>query len=378
MSIFILIGYFTMDQSLTLFLCGDVMTGRGIDQILPHPNDPVIYESYLKNAKDYVKLAERANGPIEQAVDFAYIWGYAIGSMKEADARIVNLETSITSSEDYLNKGINYRMHPKNISCLDIANIDCCVLANNHVLDWGQKGLLETLESLEKAEIKYSGAGRNNNEAKAPCILSVKEKGRILVFSFGLSSSGIPHNWKATEHNPGLNVLTNLSMETIKRIEKEITQYKRAGDIIVASIHWGGNWGYKIQEPHRAFAHNLIDHAGVDIIHGHSSHHFKGLEVYKNKPIIYGCGDFLNDYEGISGHESYRSDLGLMYFVKWDCTKGDFVSLMMVPTQIRKLQINKPNKKDCNWIKNVLNREGKKFGTKAEWVNEHTLNLVWN
>jgi poly-gamma-glutamate synthesis protein (capsule biosynthesis protein) len=100
--------------------------------------------------------------------------------------------------------------------------------------------------------------------------------------------------------------------------------------------------------------------------------------VYKNKPIIYGCGDFLNDYEGISGHESYRSDLGLMYFVKWDCTKGDFVSLMMVPTQIRKLQISKPGKEDCNWIKNILNREGKKIGTKVEWVNEHTLNLVWN
>ncbi|UCD61702.1 MAG: CapA family protein, partial [Flavobacteriaceae bacterium] len=199
MSIFILIGNIKMDPSLTLFLCGDVMTGRGIDQILPNPNDPVIYEGYLKNAWDYVKLAEKANGPIERPVDFAYIWGYAIGTMKEADARIINLETSITKSQDYLNKGINYRMHPKNIPCLEIASVDCCVLANNHVLDWGQKGLLETLETLEKAEIKYSGAGRNDREAKAPCILTVEGKGRILVFSFGLSSSGIPHNWKATE-----------------------------------------------------------------------------------------------------------------------------------------------------------------------------------
>ena len=129
---------------------------------------------------------------------------------------------------------------------------------------------------------------------------------------------------------------------------------------------------------HRTFAHHLLEYAGVDIIHGHSSHHFKGLEVYKNKPIIYGCGDFLNDYEGISGHESYRSDLGLMYFIKGDYTKGNFVSLMLVPTQIRKLQISKPNKKDSNWIKKVLNREGKKFGTEVEWVNEHTLTLVWN
>jgi poly-gamma-glutamate synthesis protein (capsule biosynthesis protein) len=378
MSIFILIGNIKMDQSLNLFLCGDVMTGRGIDQILPNPNDPLIYEGYLKNAKDYVKLAEKASGPIEQPVDFDYIWGYAIGAMKEADIRLINLETSITKSGDYVNKGINYRMHPKNIACLTMANIDCCALANNHILDWGQKGLLETLETLVSAEIKYTGAGLNIREANAPAILSVKDKGRVLVFSFGLSSSGIPADWKATEDVPGVNVLDNLSMETIKRIGKEIRLVKQPGDLVVVSIHWGGNWGYKVQEPHRIFAHNLIDHAGADIIHGHSSHHFKGLEVYKNKPIIYGCGDFLNDYEGISGHESYRSDLGLMYFVKWDCTKGDFVSLMMVPTQIRKLQISKPGKEDCNWIKNILNREGKKIGTKVEWVNEHTLNLVWN
>lgn len=367
-----------MDQSFTLFLCGDVMTGRGIDQILPYPNDPVLYESYLKNAKDYVKLAEKANGPIEQPVDFTYIWGYAIGAMKEADVRIINLETSITNSNDYFNKGINYRMHPKNIPCLTVANIDCCVLANNHVLDWGQKGLLETLETLEDAQIKYAGAGRNNKEAKAPGILTVKDKCRILVFSFGLSSSGIPHNWKGTEHGPGLNLLSNLSLETTKRIEKEITNLKGPGDLVVASIHWGGNWGYEIHEAQRAFAHNLINHAGVDIIHGHSSHHIKGLEVYKNKLIIYGCGDFLNDYEGIGGHESYRSDLGLMYFVQLDCAKGHLVSLLMVPTQIKKFQISRPNKRNCIWLRKVLNREGKQFGTKVEWVNEHTLTLIWD
>jgi len=76
---------------------------------------------------------------------------------------------------------------------------------------------------------------------------------------------------------------------------------------VVASIHWGDNWGYEI-------AHNLIDHAGVDIIHGHSSHHAKGIEVWHGKPVIYGCGDFINDYEGIGGNEKYRSDLSLMYF----------------------------------------------------------------
>jgi poly-gamma-glutamate capsule biosynthesis protein CapA/YwtB (metallophosphatase superfamily) len=69
----------------------------------------------------------------------------------------------------------------------------------------------------------------------------------------------------------------------------------------------------------------LINEAGVDIVHGHSSHHPKGIEVYKNRPILYGCGDFLNDYEGISGYQEYRDDLTLMYFPRMDAASGKLV-----------------------------------------------------
>jgi poly-gamma-glutamate synthesis protein (capsule biosynthesis protein) len=88
---------------ITLFLCGDVMTGRGIDQVLPHPNDPVLHEPYMTSAKGYVELAEEANGPIPKPVDYAYIWGDALRELEQRapDVRINNLETSITRSEDY-------------------------------------------------------------------------------------------------------------------------------------------------------------------------------------------------------------------------------------------------------------------------------------
>ena len=75
---------------------------------------------------------------------------------------------------------------------------------------------------------------------------------------------------------------------------------------MVASVHWGSNWGYDIPREQTVFAHRLIDEAGVDIIHGHSSHHVRAIEVYKDRLILYGCGDFLNDYEGISGYEEFR------------------------------------------------------------------------
>lgn len=100
-------------SALTVFLCGDVMTGRGIDQILPHPVDPHLHEGYLGSALDYVTLAERAHGPIPRPVDFAYIWGDSLGELNELApaARIINLETSVTTSEEYQAKGINYRVN---------------------------------------------------------------------------------------------------------------------------------------------------------------------------------------------------------------------------------------------------------------------------
>ena len=158
----------TNSGRLTLFMCGDVMTGRGIDQVLPHPGDPVLYEPYMRSAAGYVELAEKANGPIPKPADFSYIWGDALAEWERVspDVRIINLETSVTASGEYWRgKGINYRMHPKNISCITAAKIDCCSLANNHVLDWGYAGLAETLETLDKAKVERAGAGRNDEEA---------------------------------------------------------------------------------------------------------------------------------------------------------------------------------------------------------------------
>ncbi len=129
---------------ITLFLCGDVMTGRGIDQVLPNPSDPRLCEPYVTSAVGYVELAEMANGPIPKPVDFSYVWGDALEELRDLrpDVRIINLETSVTKSEDCVPKGINYRMNPENIACLTVAEIDCCVLANNHIRDWGDSGLL--------------------------------------------------------------------------------------------------------------------------------------------------------------------------------------------------------------------------------------------
>src|ERR1700730_14825200 len=209
-------------DSIRLFLCGDVMTGRGIDQVLPHPNDPRLHEPYINEARSYVELAESVNGAIPRPVEFDYIWGDALAELDRAgvDLRIINLETSITSSENYWrDKKIHYRMHPRNIACI-----------------------AETLNTLDAAGIAHTGAGHDAREAATPAVLDVPGKGRVLVFSYCSPTSGVPWEWAATAHRPGVNFLEDTSEKTARRIAHEMGGFNRRGDAIVASIHWGGNW----------------------------------------------------------------------------------------------------------------------------------------
>jgi poly-gamma-glutamate capsule biosynthesis protein CapA/YwtB (metallophosphatase superfamily) len=368
----------TKMDPMRLFLCGDVMIGRGIDQILPHPCDPRLHEAYVVSAMGYVRLAEQAGGPISRPVGSDYVWGAALEELgrRRPDARIVNLETSITRSDAYLEKGINYRISPENARCLEAARIDCCVLANNHVLDWGRDGLLDTLTTLGTLRIKTAGAGRTRRQAMMPAVLEVAGKGRVVVHAFASPTSGTPHNWAAGEDIAGVNVLPDLSDRTAELVGMQVEQARRPGDIVVVSLHWGGNWGYAIPDNQRRFAHRLIG-AGVSLVYGHSSHHAKAVEVYRNRLILYGCGDFLNDYEGIRGHEEFRDDLALMYFAEVDPFSADLVGLELVPLQIRRFSLIRAVPADVAWLGQTLERESRSFDTYVKLSSEGTLKVSW-
>jgi poly-gamma-glutamate synthesis protein (capsule biosynthesis protein) len=367
---------------LRLFLSGDVMTGRGIDQILPHPSRPEIFESFLRSATDYVQLAEESGGPIERPVTFDYIWGDALAELarRKPDARIINLETAVTAAEDaWPAKGIHYRMHPGNLPGLVAARIDCCVLANNHVLDWGYAGLRETLETVHAAGIVTAGAGPDEEQARAPAIIGLPGGGRVLVYAFAMRSSGVPEDWAARPERPGVNLLRDLSPAAVQAIARHVeASSRRAGDVVVASIHWGANWGYEIPREQRRFAHELIDTAGVHVVHGHSSHHPLGIEVYRERLILYGCGDFLNDYEGIGGHEAYRPDLALMYLPALDPRSGRLNRLDLVPMQIRRLRLNRASGADAHWLARRLTDQSRAFGTSISLMADGVLNVRWN
>ena len=358
-----------MSSLVTLFLCGDLMTGRGIDQILPISSAPLLFESHVHDARIYVALAEKRNGPIPDSADYRYLWGDALDILDHIRpaARIVNLETSVTTSDDFWPlKGIHYRMHPGNVELLKAAGIKCCVLSNNHVVDLGFGGLLETLKTLHRAGIKTAGAGETASEAASPAILEIMPGIRVAVFGYGMESAGVPESWAARGESPGINFISDLSPQAATEVIESIKRQSRPEDIVILSVHWGGNWGYSVPEEQINFAHRLLDSGAVDAVHGHSSHHVRPLEVYRGKLILYGAGDFLNDYEGITGAEDYRDDLTLMYFPTFDSKTGCLTRLRMVPLQIFRFSLRRASAADAAWLSEVVKRESRSFGTRVK------------
>lgn len=353
------------------------MTGRGIDQVLPHPGHPALREAYVRRADEYVALAEQASGPILRPVEFTYVWGDALTELERRApaARIVNLETSVTRSDDYwAGKRIHYRMHPDNVRCVTAAHIDCCVVANNHVLDFGYAGLRETLETLGRAGVQTAGAGLTLAEAQAPAVLVLPDASRVIVFGFGAATSGITRSWAATTSRPGVNLLPDLSDRTVDRIRAMVAGVKRPRDVVIASIHWGSNWGFAVPDSHVRFAHGLVQ-AGVDVLHGHSSHHVRPVEVFEDRLILYGCGDLLNDYEGIGGCEEFRADLALLFFPSVDVSTGRLRALRITPMRKRRFRLGRASRPDAEWLRDTLDRESRRFGAGFRLLDDDRLEL---
>ena len=365
------------DGLVTVFACGDVMPGRGVDQILPRPGDPELREAFARDARAYVDLAERAHGPIPRPVSFGWPWGDALQVLDEIapDVRVINLETSITTSHEFApGKAIHYRMSPGNLPCVAAVRPDACALANNHVLDFGHHGLADTLRALAGAGLRAVGAGPDSDAARRPVAVPVSGGGRAVIVSCGTACSGIPAGWAAAPGRPGVNRLPDLSPATADGVIGQVQAARRPGDVAVVSIHWGSNWGYDVDGDQVRFARRLID-GGIDLIYGHSSHHPRPVEIYRGKLVLYDCGDCLDDYEGITGHERFRPDLRLLYFATLVPGTGTVASLRMAPMQARQMQLRHASTADSQWLASMLSRISRGFGTRTERQPDGTLVL---
>ena len=350
-------------------LCGDVMLGRGIDQIQRSHVDPELRERFVTDARDYVALAERRGGTdIPRGVDPAYVWGEAKERLARfaPQATVVNLENAFTGTDGFApGKGIHYRSHPDNVAVLEAVPNPVCSLATNHVLDFGEAGLDETCATLDQAIVPYCGAGRNRDQACGPAIVEASAprspRARpIAVIGCCLGDSGVAGEWEAGSARPGVFLLPGLSEGEIRVIERIAAPLRDASLLVILSIHWGGNWGYDIGEEKIRFARSLVDLGAVDVVHGHSSHHPQGFEFYHGVPIIYGCGDLINDYEGIWGHEEYEPDLALLYLLALD-PAGPEVRMEIAVYERRRFRLARASHDSASRIARILSAENRRL-----------------
>ncbi|WP_246320388.1 CapA family protein [Paenibacillus qinlingensis] len=204
--------------------------------------------------------------------------------LTKADFTIANLESPITTRGSVQNKEYVYRSAPEALPPLKQAGVDIVNLANNHIMDYGSEGLLDTMKALDQEGIKRVGAGKDNLEAYQPTIVE-KDGMKIAVFGF---SRVVPEaSWKAAPGHPGVAETYNYK-PPVEAIEKA----KATADLVVVVAHWGVERDDNPDKNQKELAHRYID-AGADLVIGGHPHVLQGFEQYKGKWIAYSLGNFI-------------------------------------------------------------------------------------
>ncbi|MCH8029852.1 MAG: CapA family protein [Candidatus Dadabacteria bacterium] len=273
-----------------------------------------------------VMIGRLVNEQISLKGDYVYPWGDVLPLILQTDINIINLEATLTTSGKKVPKVFNFKANPEKVRTLSAARIDVCNLANNHIMDFSKEGLIETARVLEEAGIKHVGAGRNISRAREA---AVQERGGVTVGV--ISCTDNEPDWCATEDRPGTNYIKVGDTGTARKL---IEETRDEVDVLILSVHWGPNMRLRPTRQFIDFAHRVID-CGVDIIHGHSAHVFQGIEIYKDKLILYDTGDFIDDYRV---EPVLRNDRSFMVVVELDKTK--IVKTTLYPVLISRMQVN--------------------------------------
>jgi poly-gamma-glutamate synthesis protein (capsule biosynthesis protein) len=312
-----------------LLLVGDVMLGRLVNEGLRHrpPASP---------------------------------WGDTLAIFRRADWRMCNLECVLADGGtpwSLTPKVFHFRSDAKNLAVLQAAGIDALSLANNHTLDFGYGALAEMLATLDRAGLAHAGAGPDLAGAARPAI-SETPAGRIAVIAFTDNEPA----WEATAERAGVfYVPVDLKDARAAELIRRVGRTRADADFLIVSAHWGPNWGYRPPAEHVPFAHALID-AGADLVHGHSGHVVRGVEVYRGRPILYCTGDFVDDY-AVDAIE--RNDQSFVFVVETDLRS--VLGLRLYPTVIRDFQARLAGGREQTAIAGLMSRLCADLGTPARW-----------
>lgn len=289
-----------------------------------------------------------------------YPWGNTLPLFKDSDLGVCNLECVLADSGmpwTRTPKVFHFRSDAKNVAVLKAAQLDYVSLANNHVLDYGYEALYEMMAILEREDIAYAGVGRDVDTATRPTFL-FHDNLRIGCIAF---TDNEPV-WEAAANKGGIFYTpVDLADGRARKLLNLVQQIKTQADLVIVSAHWGPNWGCRPQRHHVPFAHALIDH-GADIILGHSCHVFQGIEIYKGRPILYSCGDFVDDYR-VDPDE--RNDQSFLF--KFTITGGKVTQLVLHPTVIRSFQARLAETGEAEMIAHKMQTLCAEMRTSSTW-----------
>ncbi|GAB2699983.1 CapA family protein [Paenibacillus thermoaerophilus] len=241
-------------KAVTIHFAGDVMFGARVGDVLAKQGYDYPYQSVRRYLSD-------------------------------ADLTIVNLETAVTEAGEEQAKQYVYRSSPQALPALKKSGVDIVNLANNHSMDYGVSGLLDTFRHLDEAGIAYVGAGRNIDEAYAPRIV---EKNGVKIAVLGFTRVYEEAWWQASSE-PGVAGTYDYR---VPRALEAIRQAKSEADLVVVIAHWGVE-RKETPEPYQtALARRYIDE-GADLVVGGHPHVVQGFETYKGKWIAYSLGNFI-------------------------------------------------------------------------------------
>jgi poly-gamma-glutamate capsule biosynthesis protein CapA/YwtB (metallophosphatase superfamily) len=209
------------------------------------------------------------------------------------DLFVVNLECPYTLSQEKLPKNFNFRARPELVGVLTHGRVGVVSLANNHLMDYGAQGLLDTLATLDAAGIPYFGAGRNMAEARKPALLTVQGVRIALLGYFFLGTRNIePRQVYATDTTPGVAGHFSDEAEMERMLREDIALAKAKADVVLPFFHWGIE-GNTTPEPYQVrLAHAAID-AGASGVLGSHPHVLQSMELYRGAPVVYSLGNFV-------------------------------------------------------------------------------------
>lgn len=310
-----------ISDKLIIGLTGDVMIGRSVD-------------------------------PVISREGYSYVWGNMLPLLHSTDMNIVNLETTLTRSEKKVPKVFNFKAAPDKVKTLTEAHITFVNLANNHIFDYSEEGLVETLHVLRDADIQFAGAGMNREEAERPCFIK-KNNLRVGILGFTDNEPG----WSADLSKSGINYIDISSKNSRQKVLEAILGIRVKTDVVVVSMHWGPNMREEPPDYFIAFAHDMVE-MGADIIHGHSAHIFQGIEVYHNKLVLYDTGDFVDDYVV---HQVLKNNHSFLFRV--EVTRKGIERLKLIPVLISNYQVNQATGKSYEWSIKRMQQLSRRFGT---------------